>query len=59
MHQKRLRPLRRHAIDNFALIENSQEETQALNGQWRLVLWPPRLNPDPRFWAGSAHVFGD
>jgi hypothetical protein len=29
------------------------EEAHALNGAWRLVLWPPQLDPDPRFWAAS------
>jgi hypothetical protein len=46
-----------HAIDNFSVIENLQDEIQALNGSWRLGLWPPKLDPDPRFWAASADVF--
>jgi hypothetical protein len=46
-----------HAIDSFSLLENPQEETRALNGAWRLVLWPPKLDADPRFWAASSLVF--
>jgi hypothetical protein len=48
-----------HAIYNFSMLENGQDETRALNSAWRLVLWPPKLDPDPRFWAASAGVFGD
>jgi hypothetical protein len=48
-----------YAIDAFSMIDNPQDEIHALNGPWRLVLWPPKLDPDPRFWAGSADVFGD
>jgi hypothetical protein len=48
-----------YAIENFSLIEDPQHETRALNGPWRLVLWPPKLDPDPPFWAASADVFGD
>jgi hypothetical protein len=43
-----------HAIENFSVIEDSHDEAQALNGPWRLVLWPPKLDPDPPFWAASA-----
>ena len=46
-----------HAIEHFSLLEDPVDETRALNGPWRLVLWPPRLDPDPRFWAASSGVF--
>jgi len=46
-----------HAIEFFSLIENLEDENRALNGPWRLVLWPPRLDTDPPFWAASADVF--
>jgi hypothetical protein len=48
-----------HAIEHFSFFENPQDETRALNGAWRLVLWPPKLDPDPRFWAASSYVFED
>ena len=48
-----------HAIDRFSLLEDQADEIQALNGAWRLVLWPPRLDADPRFWAASSDVFED
>ena len=48
-----------HAIDFFSILEDEAEEVQALNGAWRLVLWPPRLDADPRFWAASSDVFED
>jgi hypothetical protein len=40
-----------HAIDCFSTMEDKQDEILALNGAWRLVLWPPRLDRDPLFWA--------
>ena len=48
-----------HAIDNFSVLENPQDEIRALNGAWRLVFWPPKPDPDPRFWAASSDVFED
>src|SRR5262245_39880727 len=48
-----------HAIEHFSLIEDSIDETRALNCPWRLLLWPPKLDPNPPFWAASADVFGD
>jgi hypothetical protein len=48
-----------HAIDCFSVLEDPQDEARALNGAWRLVLWPPKLDPDPPFWAASSNVFGD
>ena len=48
-----------HAIWNLSTVETQAEETRALNGAWRLVLWPPRLDPDPRFWAWSSDVFDE
>jgi len=48
-----------HAIHHFSVLEDPAEEARALNGAWHLVLWPPRLDPDPRFWAASSDVFND
>ena len=48
-----------HAIDCFSVLEDPQDEARALNGAWRLVLWPPKLDPDPPFWAASSNVFDD
>jgi hypothetical protein len=48
-----------HAIDRFSVLEDPQDEALALNGAWRLVLWPPKLDPDPPFWAASSNVLGD
>src|SRR5262249_23197918 len=48
-----------HAIDQFSMLENEQDEIRALNGSWRLVLWPPKLDADPRFWAASSGVFDE
>jgi hypothetical protein len=48
-----------HAVDCLSIIEDPAEEHRALNGAWRLVLWPPRLDPDPRFWAASSDVFDE
>ena len=48
-----------HAIDHFSLLENPVDEARALNGPWRLVLWPPWLDADPPFWAASSHVFDE
>jgi hypothetical protein len=45
-----------HAIDCFSILEDQADEASALNGAWRLVLWPPWLDPDPRFWAASSDV---
>ena len=46
-----------HAIEHFSLLEDPADETRALNGPWRVMLWPPRLDPDPPFWAASSGVF--
>ena len=46
-----------HAIERFSLLEDPADETRALSGPWRLVLWPPWLDPDPPFWAASSGVF--
>jgi hypothetical protein len=40
----------KHAIDRFSIINNAVDENRAINGAWRLVLWPPWLDSDPRFW---------
>lgn len=48
-----------HAIDCFSTIEDAQDETRALNGAWHLVLWPPKFDTDPIFWAASSSVFDD
>jgi hypothetical protein len=48
-----------HAIDCFSTIEDEQDETRALNGAWRLILWPPKLDIDPPFWAASSSVSDD
>jgi len=48
-----------HAIDSFSTLENQGDEICALNGAWRLVLWPPKLDADPRFWAASSGVFDE
>jgi hypothetical protein len=48
-----------HAIDHFSLLEDPVDEARALNGPWRLVLWPPWLDADPPFWAASSHVFDE
>jgi hypothetical protein len=45
-----------HAIDDFSTLENPADEARALNGAWRLVLWPPWLDLNPRFWAASSGV---
>jgi hypothetical protein len=39
-----------HAIDWFSVINNDVDENRAINGPWRLVLWPPWLDSNPRFW---------
>ena len=43
-----------HAIDCFSILEDEADETRALNGPWRLVLWPPKFDADPPFWAASS-----
>ena len=48
-----------HAIDHFSTLEDQADEAHPPNGAWRLVLWPPRLDPDPRFWAASSGVFDE
>jgi hypothetical protein len=48
-----------HAIDEFSTLEDPADEARALNGAWRLVLWPPLLDRDPRFWAASSGVFDE
>ena len=48
-----------HAVEHFSLLEDQADETRALNGPWRLVLWPPWLDPDPPFWAASSDVFSE
>jgi hypothetical protein len=48
-----------HAIDHFSLLEDPVDEARALNGTWRLVLWPPRLDADPPFWGASSDVFSE
>jgi hypothetical protein len=47
------------AADELATVEDVQDEIRALNGPWRLVLWPPRLDADPPFWAASSDPFDD
>jgi hypothetical protein len=46
-----------HAIDCFSVLEDEADEMRALNGSWRLVLWPPKFDIDPTFWAASSDVF--
>ena len=46
-----------YAIENFSVFDNFEDEARALNGPWRLVLWPPKLDPDPPLWSASADVF--
>jgi hypothetical protein len=41
-----------HAVDCFSILEDQEEETRALNGAWRLVLWPPRFDPNPALLGG-------
>jgi hypothetical protein len=48
-----------HAIDCLSTIESSVDEIRALNGAWRLVLWTPKFDVDPRFWAASSGVFDE
>ena len=48
-----------HAIDSFSTLEDEQDETRALNGAWSLVLWPPKLDADPPFWAASSSVYDE
>ena len=48
-----------YAIDCFSTLENERDEARALNGAWRLVLWPPKLDADPLFWAASSGVFDE
>ena len=48
-----------HAGEHFSLLEDPADEARALNGPWHFVLWPPKLDPDPRFWAASSDVFED
>ena len=48
-----------HAIDSFSTLEDEKDETRALNGAWRLVLWPPKLDADPPFWAASSGAFDE
>jgi hypothetical protein len=43
-----------HAIEWFSLLENEMDQIRALNGAWRLVLWPPWLDSNPRFWSDSV-----
>ena len=49
----------KHAIDAFSTIEDPVNEICALNGAWRLMLWPPKFDVDPRFWAASSGVFDE
>jgi hypothetical protein len=46
-----------HAIDCLSTIESPVDEIRALNGAWHLVLWSPKLDADPTFWAASSGVF--
>ena len=46
-----------HAIDCFSTIEDEQDELRAINGAWRLVLWPPKFDAEPLFWAASSGGF--
>jgi hypothetical protein len=39
-----------HAIESFSTLENEADEARALNGTWRLVLWPPG--------STQIHAFG-
>ena len=48
-----------HAIDHFSTLEDQADEARVLNGAWRLVLWSPKFDPDPRFWAASSGVFDE
>ena len=48
-----------HAIDHFSLLEDPAEEARALNGPWRLVLWPPWFDRNPPFWAASSNLFDE
>jgi hypothetical protein len=48
-----------YATEEFAQLEDEHDENRALNGAWRLVLWPPRLDSDPPFWGASSGVFDD
>ena len=48
-----------HAAEHFSLLDDQADETRALNGPWRLVLWPPWLDSDPTFWATSSDVFSE
>jgi len=43
-----------HAIDCFSALEDEADETRALNGPWRLVLWSPKFDTDPPLWAASS-----
>jgi hypothetical protein len=36
-----------------------ENEIRALNGPWRLVLWPPKIDRDPRAWIGDLGLFDD
>ena len=48
-----------HAIDRFSKLENETDQIHARNGAWRLILWPPRLDSNPRFWPDYDPLLGN
>jgi len=46
-----------YATESLSQLEEEAHEIRALNGPWRIVLWPPRLGADPPFWATSSNIF--
>ena len=41
-----------HANFEFATLEDPADESRALNGAWRLVLWPPWIDPESSLLGG-------
>lgn len=42
------------APKNWRRYETPEQEALAITGPWRLVLWPPRFDGDPRSFIGGV-----
>jgi len=48
-----------YATESLSQLEEEADEIRAFNGPWRIALWPPRFDADPRFWAASSNIFDE